>query len=260
MIKSLRHIGVIANISMLEGARKQVFHVLMLFALTLLACAILLGRFGRDVQIQTIKDMCSAVIMVSSALIALTLSVTGIPQEVEQKTLYPVLAKPVARWEFVVGKYAGVMGTVAIGIAVLALAFCSVLVAYTHALDPYLLTVIPFIFLETALVASIGTLLSTVASPALAWFAGVFVYILGSSKFGIYAFLLGGREQTVASRFFGSVVYHLLPNLECFNFKESLVHHLPVPEGYLIQTAVYAILYTAAVLTAASYSFGRREL
>ncbi|MDR3708495.1 MAG: ABC transporter permease subunit [Capsulimonadaceae bacterium] len=260
MLNVFRHIGVIATISMLENARKQIFHVLMLFALTLLACAVLLGRFGHDVQIQTIKDMCSAVIQISASLIAITLSVTGIPQEIEQKTAYPVLAKPLDRWEFVVGKYLGTMGAVAIGIVILAATFCVVLLGYAHTVDPGLLLVLPYILLEAALLAAVGLLLSTLASPPLAWFLGAFIYCLGSAKFGIYAYLTGGHEANLVSKAVGTAIYHLLPNLECFNFKEALVHHLPVPAGYLVQTALYAVLYTAAVLTVASYSFSRKEL
>ena len=260
MLKTLRHIGIIAKISMLEGARKQIFHVLMLFAVTLLIIAIMLGRFGHDIQVQTIKDMCSAVILISSGLIAITLSVTGIQQELEQKTAYPVLAKPLARWEFVVGKYFGTMGTVAIGIGILAATFCAVLVGYTGTIDPGVLIVLPFVLLEAAILGAIGTMLSTVASPPLAWFVSVFIYLMGSAKFGIYTFLTGGSHGTFVSKLVGSVIFHLLPNLECFNFKESLVHHLPVPAGYLVQTALYAVLYTSAVLTIASLSFAKKEL
>jgi len=260
MLKVLRHIGVIAKVSMLEGARKQIFHVLMLFSITLLAIAIMLGRFGHNVQVQTIKDMCSAVILISTGLIAITLSVTGIQQELEQKTAYPVLAKPLARWEFVAGKYLGTMGTVTIGVVILGATFCAVLVGYTGTIDPGVLLVLPYIVLEAAILGAIGTMLSTVASPPLAWFLSVFIYVLGSAKFGIYTYLIGGKNATIVSRAIGTVVYHLLPNLECFNFKDSLVHHLPVPGAYLAQTALYAVLYTSAVLTIASLSFARKEL
>ncbi|HEY3328398.1 MAG TPA: ABC transporter permease subunit [Capsulimonadaceae bacterium] len=260
MLKVMRHIGAIAKVSMLEGARKQIFHVLMLFSITLLAVAIMLGRFGHDVQIQTIKDMCSAVILISTGLIAITLSVTGIQQELEQKTAYPVLAKPLARWEFVTGKYFGTMGTVAIGVVILGVTFCSVLLAYSGTIDVGVLLVLPFVLLEAAILGAIGTMLSTVASPPLAWFLSVFIYILGSAKFGIYSYLTGGKEANAFSKTLGTVIYHLLPNLECYNFKESLVHHLAVPTPYLIQTALYAVLYVASLLTVASLAFARKEL
>ena len=55
-------------------------------------------------------------------------------------------------------------------------------------------------------------------------------------------------------------LYHLLPNLESFNFKDALVHHLTVPSAYLWQTAAYGVFYTAALLTLASMSFARKEL
>jgi ABC-type transport system involved in multi-copper enzyme maturation permease subunit len=260
MINKFRHIGIIANTAMMEGSRKQIFHVLMLFSIGLLAVSIMLGRYGKNVQIQTIEDMCSAVILISSALIAISLSVSSIGQEIEQKTIYPILAKPIRRWEFVCGKFFGVMGTVALGIIIMAIALIAALLAYSGHVDIGILLVLPFVWLECAILSAIGIWLSTVASAPLAWFLNVFAYLLGSAKFGLHQTLVGGDHPNALSLAFGSVIYHLLPNLECFNFKDALVHHLHAPAFYLVQTAVYGMLYTAAILTAASNVFARKEL
>ena len=134
--QSLRNIGIIGRITMLEGARKQVFHVLMLVAVFLIFGSATLARFDQHVQMKMLTDLCLFSMFLISAVIAITITVTGVPGEMEQKTVYPVIAKPVRRWEFIAGKYAGAMGTVAIGMAVMAATFAFLQVALRGHLDP----------------------------------------------------------------------------------------------------------------------------
>lgn len=258
MTQTLRNLGVIAKVSMLEGARKQIFHVLMLFSITLIVIAAVLGVVDQNIQIKVVKDLVSVAMMISLGLIAITLSVTGLPAEVENRTAFPVLAKPLSRWQFVLGKYLGTMGTITIGMLIMMVAFAAILLRFAHSIDPALLIMMPFLLLEAAILAAVGTLLSTVCSPPLAWFLTLFAYILGNAKFSLYQFLTGSHN--LVSKAAGTVVYHVLPNLECFNFKDSLVHHIPVPPGYMVQTALYGLTYTAALLVLTSLSFGRKEL
>lgn len=258
-IVTLRQMSAISKITMLEGARKHIFHVLMLFALTLIAISTLLGFFDHNVQIKIVKDLCLVAIMVSSGLIAITLSVSGVPSEIESKTVYPVMAKPMARWQFILGKYLGTMGTVAIGMGILLAAFAAILLAFAGHVDVGVLLVIPFLLLEAAILAAVALFLSTVSSTPLAWFLSIIVYVLGNIKFGMYSFITA-HDQSIVGRFAAGVMYQALPNLECFNFKDSLVHGLPVPAEYLFQTAIYGILYTAFLLTLASLTFSRKEL
>ncbi len=258
-MQSLRNIGIIGRITMLEGARKQVFHVLMLFAVFLIFGSAALAKFDQHVQMKMLNDLCLFSVFVVSALVAITITVTGIPGEQEQKTIYPVIAKPVARWQFVCGKYAGAMGTVAIGIAVMAATFSFLQIFYMGHIDASMLYVLPFLFLETAVLAAMALWLSTWASWPLAWFLTVLLCLLGNVKFPLYA-SLSGHSQNAFNRVTIAALYHLLPNLESFNFKDAMVHHLTVPNAYLWQTAAYGVCYTAALLTLASLTFARKEL
>jgi ABC-type transport system involved in multi-copper enzyme maturation permease subunit len=258
-MQTLRNIGIIGRITMLEGARKQVFHVLMLFAVFLIFGSAALAKFDQHVQMKMLNDLCLVSVFVVSSIVAITITVTGIPGEQEQKTIYPVIAKPVARWQFVCGKYAGAMGTVAIGMAVMAATFTFLQLAYMGHLDPAMFYVLPFLFLETAILAAMALWLSTWASWPLAWFLSVLLCLLGNVKFPLYESLTS-HPQNGFNRLMIAGLYHLLPNLESFNFKDALVHHLTVPNAYLWQTAAYGLCYTAALLTLASLTFARKEL
>jgi len=258
-MQSLRNIGIIGRLSMLEGACKQVFHVLLLVAVFMIFGSASLAKFDRHVQMKMLTDLCLFSIFLVSAIIAITVTVTGIPSEMEQKTVYPVIAKPVRRWEFVLGKYAGAMGTVAVGMAIMAATFAFLQFFYTGKLDPSGFYVLPFLFLETAVIGAISLWLSTFCSWPLAWFLSVIACLLGNLKFSIYSSLMAHHQNAFNTVTIG-LLYHLLPSLESFNFKDAMVHHLMVPNAYLWQTALYGILYAAAALTLASWSFARREL
>jgi len=258
-MQALRNVGIIGRITMLEGARKQVFHVLMLFAVFLIFGSAALAKFDQHVQMKMLDDLCLFSVFLVSSVVAITITVTGIPGEREQKTIYPIIAKPVARWQFVCGKYAGAMGTVAIGLAIMAVTFAFLQFFYMGHLDSAMFYVLPFLFLETAVLAALALWLSTWASWPLAWFLSVLLCLLGNVKFPLYASLMA-KPQSGFNRVVIGTLYHLLPNLESFNFKDAMVHHLQVPNAYLWQTAAYGIFYTAALLTLASLTFARKEL
>jgi ABC-type transport system involved in multi-copper enzyme maturation permease subunit len=235
MTNTFRHLYTLAGITMLEGARKQVFHVLMLFAMTLIVVSTLLGFLDHNVQIKVIKDLVCVAILVSSCLIAITLSVSGLPQEVELRTIYPVMAKPICRWEFVAGKYLGTIGTVAIGMLIMLAAFCGILYCYS------------------------GHVSAGVFIPPLAWFISIFAFSIGAFKFQLEEFL-SAKDHSLVGKGVIAVFNQILPNLECFNFKDSLVHGIPVSNIYLLQTGLYGVVYALAVLTLASLIFARKEL
>lgn len=259
VMQTLRNIGIIGRITMLEGARKQVFHVLLLAAVFLIFGSASLAKFDTHVHMKMLTDLSLVLMFSIGAIIAITITVTGIPGEMEQKTVYPVIAKPVRRWEFIAGKYAGAMGTVAVAIAIMSATFAFLQIVYGEHLNPAAYYVIPFLFLETAILGAISLCLSTFCSWPLAWFLSIVLYILGNAKFPLYASLMS-HPQNPFNRVTIGLLYHLLPGLESFNFKDAMVHNLYPPNAYLWQTAAYGLCYTLAMLTLASWSFGRREL
>jgi len=244
---------------MLEGARKQVFHVLLLVATFLIFASAILARFDQHVQMKMLSDLALFCILLVSSVIAITITVTGLPGEMEQKTIYPVIAKPVSRWQFLVGKYAGAMGVTAIGMVVMTATFLCLEFYYLGTIDKSIFYVVPFLLLETGILASLALLLSTVCSWPLAWFLSIMIWCLGNAKFSLYQSLMS-HNPPAFNKLTINVLFHLLPNLQSFNFMDALVHHLTVPNSYLWQTALYGICYIAATLIVSSALFARREL
>jgi ABC-type transport system involved in multi-copper enzyme maturation permease subunit len=254
----MSRILIIAKTTMLENARKQIFHVVTLLTLTVVCASVLLSLFTLGVQVKILKDLCMTSILFCGGVLAIALGSTALPGEIESRTCYPVLARRVTRAEFVLGKYFGTIATIFIGLAVIGAAF-ALLLAARHALDGLMLLALAYAILEIAVITAVAMCLSAVTTTALSVMLSFLVYILGTVKIGYFKPLVDGMTNP-AARTIARGVYHVLPNLESFNFKDALVHRLQVPEGYLIQVALYGLCYAALVLTLGAWSFAKREL
>lgn len=256
---NLSRIFVIARITMLENARKQVFHVLTIATLTVICASTLLSFFTLGVQVKILKDLCMTSIMLCGGVLGIALAATSLPNEIEQRTLYPVMARSISRVEFLLGKYLGTLATVYVGLLILSGAFLAILFSHGAQPEGLFIVAIAYAFLEVAVVSAVAMWLSTVSTPAVAGMVAFLIYICGTVKIAYLGHMIERMDGSLGKCAFG-LVYHLLPNLECFNFKEALVHDLTIPSGYLIQVGIYGIAYTIFAVAIAGRLFARREL
>ncbi|MCL5102543.1 MAG: ABC transporter permease [Armatimonadetes bacterium] len=245
--------------SLLENSRKQVFHVLCLLMLTLIAASTMVSIFTEGVRLKILKDLCMSCILFGGAALAIALGSMGVPNDVESRTIYPILARPVGRAQYIIGKFIGTLLTVTLGVVSMAVVFGILICSYERSFDPFLLAAIGFTLLEVGVIAAVATAVSTVATPAVTAVLTFLIYICGTIKIGYFGNMIERTGSGAAkSVYYG--VYHLLPNLECFNLKNALVHQDAVPMSYLVQVGLYAICYAAFVLFLGSLCFSRKEV
>lgn len=252
-------IWIIAKMSLLENSRKQVFHVLCLLMLAVIGSSTMLSIFTEGVQIKILKDLCMTCILFGGAALAIALGATGIPNDVESRTIHPLIARPLTRAQYVMGKFLGTFITVAMGVTAMTVAFAALIYMYQHSIDAFLGVAVLFTLLEVAIVAAIATTVSTFASPAITSVVTFMAYLAGTVKIGYIGGLIE-KSQTGVSKALYALIYHALPNLECFNLKTSLVHHDAVPAAYLWQVAIYGFCYIAFVLVVGASYFSSREV
>jgi ABC-type transport system involved in multi-copper enzyme maturation permease subunit len=183
-----------------------------------------------------------------------------------------VLAKPVSRSEFIVGKYLGLVGTLVVNLSVMTAAYYLVLaymswalppsataIADAPATDPRLLLAVLMIGCELALLTAVALFWSTFSSSALLSAAlTIGLYVAG--QFGAD---LKNLDQAVASPVAASVgrgLYYLLPNFAAFDIKAQAVHGLPIEPGLLLLNAAYAAAYITVLLVGSVIIFSRRDL
>ena len=253
-----------------ESVRDRVLYNLVLFAVLLIAASYLIGQLTAGQDVKIIKDLGLGATQVFGLFIAVFIGIGLVSKEVERRSIYSLLAKPVRRHELILGKYAGLVITLAVNIAVMAVAMYAVLgyMAWVEseefrqsweapATDPAMLLAIFLIFAQMMLVTAIALFFSTFSSPILSAVLTFGLFVVGHFNADLKNF-----ENVVDSRaaaYVARALYYLLPNLEPFDIKAEVVHAQPVSLGYVALTTGYGVLYIGALLLASMFIFSRRD-
>ena len=253
-----------------ESVRDKVLYNLVFFAVLLIGASLLLSQLTAGQDVKIIKDLGLAATSVIGLFIAVFIGIGLVWKEVERRSIYSLLAKPIRRRDFILGKYLGLVFTLAVNLAVMALALYAVLayMAWTTlpelartweapATDPALLVAIGLILLQLALVTAIALFFSTFSSPLLSAALTFGLYVIGHFNADLKNF-----EQVVESpvvAWLARALYYLLPNLAPFDVNAQVVHGQAIAPGYVLLTAAYALVYIAILLVAASWIFGRKD-
>ena len=145
-------IWIIARASLLENSRKQIFHVLCLVMLTVIAGSSLLSILTEGVRLKMLKDLCMTVILFGGAMLSIALGATAVPNDVESRTIHPIIARPLTRAQYLVGKFLGTFLTVALGVLAMSALFGILIYGYQRSLDAFLPTAALFALLEVAVI------------------------------------------------------------------------------------------------------------
>jgi ABC-type transport system involved in multi-copper enzyme maturation permease subunit len=253
-----------------ESVRDRVPYNLVLFAVLLISSSYLIGQLTAGQDVKIIKDLGLAATAVFGLFIAIFIGIGLVSKEVERRSIYALLAKPISRPQFIVGKYAGLVLTLAVNVAVMTVATYAVLGYMTWietaefkagweapGVDPRMLKATLLIFMELMLVTAVALFFSTFSSPILSAAFTFGLYIVGHFNADLKNF-----DKIVESRpaiWLARGVYHVLPDLSAFDVKTEVVHGLPVAAGYLASTLAYGAAYIAALLLGAVVIFSRRD-
>jgi ABC-type transport system involved in multi-copper enzyme maturation permease subunit len=263
-------IGAIAVNVFRESVRDKVLYNLVLFAILMIGTSYLLGQLTAGQDVKIIKDLGLSATSVFGLFIAVFIGIGLVSKEVERRSVYSLLPKPIHRYQLILGKYAGLTLTLIVNIALMTLAFYAVLLYAAWgvdpevqrawdapALDPALLTAIGLILVELLLVTAIALFFSTFSTPMLSAALTFGVFIVGHFSTDLRNFdqVLDSAPAVALAR----GLYWVLPNLGQFDVKAQVVHGQAVPLGYVALTSAYAALYTAMLLTIAIYVFSRRD-
>lgn len=254
-----------------ESVRDKVFYNLLLFAVLLVGASLLVGQTTAGQDVKIVKDLGLAATSVFGVFIAIFVGITLVWKEVERRSAYSLLSKPVRRHDLVLGKYLGLTLTLLVNVAVMAATVYLVL-AYMQAgspeevrrawdapaLDPAMLTAFLLIFAQLLVITAVALFLSTFSSPMLSAVITFTLYVVGHFNADLKNF-----EAVVDSRpvaWLARALYYVLPNLAPFDIKGQVVHGQAVEAGYVGLTLAYAAVYIVLLLGAASLIFARRDL
>ena len=231
----------------------------------------LLGQLTAGQDIKIIKDLGLAAMSLFGLFIAVFIGIGLVSKEVEKRSIYALLAKPIRRQELIVGKYLGLVLTLLVNLAVMTVAYYAVLGAVAWmdgawfrphweapAVDPALLKAIAMIFLQLAIVTAVALLFSTFSSPMLAAALTFGLYVVGHFNADLRNF------EAVVDFEAGSRIWRALSITCCRISRRStsraqVVHAVPVPAGYLLLNTAYAVAVYVRAAAAATFIFMRRD-
>lgn len=255
-----------------ESVRDRVLFAIAAFAIVLVAASVLIGQITAGQDVRIIKNLGLATIELSGVLMAVFIGVGLVAREIERRSIYSLLAKPLHRWEFVLGKYLGLCGTLIVNVALMSVALFLVLLwlqmtmpegvvraSPAPPLDPALVKALVLIVAELVLLTAVALLVSTFSS------SGVMstVLTLGIWVVGLLSEDLRGFSNVATSPVVAWVVQlvgTIAPAFSAFDIKAEVVNgRPPVAWGYVGMTVLYAMTYAGALVGAAVAVFSRRE-
>lgn len=243
-----------------EAVRDRVLYNLILFALLLVATAPLFGEISIGVERLILVNVGLSAISLFGIVIAIFIGIGLVSKEIEKKTLYTILSRPVRRWEFIAGKFMGLLMTLTVNAMFMAIGFYLALLVVSRGLtqdDAGLLLAIYFIILEFFVMTAITLLFSTFSSPIFAAIFAFALFVIGTFAEDLrnFAALTHGLIRWLATG-----VAYLVPNFASLNVVTQAAHS-QFPGGKLVLlNTVYALLYSAAATAAAVLIFERRNL
>ena len=261
----MRRIAAVAKNTFREAARNKVMYSLLFFALALILSTLALGALSVHEDLRMIRDVGLFGIDVFSVLIAIFVGVNLLYKELALKTVYTILPKPIARWEFVLGKWLGVMMTLVAQIVVMGavLALTLVVQGGGEALDAALCKALWLLLMNVTIVTSVAMLFSAFTSPFLSGLFSIGVFVVGRQVPDLRQ--LAERAGGIPGRVIATAA-SVLPNLHLFTPSGTMVggehvsvHGQFVSPAYIGSATVYALGYSTLVLGLAMLIFRRRD-
>jgi Cu-processing system permease protein len=257
----MKRAGIVALNTFREAVRDRVLYSMVLFAFLMMAAAVVVGQISIDIEEVVIVTLGLSAISVIGLLIAVFIGVGLVSKEMDKRTLYALLAKPVKRWEFLLGKFGGLLVTLAVNTLAMAIGLFLALLYVKHSLHPADLVVfvaVYFIWLKLAMVVALALLFSCYTTPLLSILFTAGLYVAGLYVLELRDMPLEAMKPGMAA--FIKAMSYLLPNFENFNVMALAAHGRAVPGSLILSNTAYAVLYCTIVLSVAAVVFSRRNL
>jgi ABC-type transport system involved in multi-copper enzyme maturation permease subunit len=243
-----------------EAVRDRVLYNLIAFAVLLSAAAIFIGQISIEIERLVVVNLGLTAVSLFGVIIAIFVGIGLVSKEIEKRTLYTVLSRPVRRWEFIVGKFFGLAGTLVVNTFFMAIGVFGALLYVAHRFsgaDFSILAALYFIILEFLIICAVALLFSSFSSPLLSAVFAFSLFVIGSFADDLrgFATMTHGLARWIAT---GAA--YLVPNFSSLNVISAVAHQQPIGWQLILQNTLYALFYTAMALSGAILIFDRRNL
>jgi len=243
-----------------EAVRDRVLYNLIVFVLLLVASAPLFGQISIGIERLILVNVGLSSISLFGTIIAILVGIGLVSKEIEKKTLYTILSRPVRRWEFIVGKYFGLLLTLVVNTAFMTVGLYLALLVTGHSLgkaDALLLVAIYCIVLQFMMMVALTLLFSSFSTPVFSAIFAFALFVIGTFAEDLknFAAMSHGVTQWLAT-----AAAYVVPNFASLNVISQAAHEQPISGSMVAFNTLYALLYSGAVTAAAVLIFERRNL
>jgi ABC-type transport system involved in multi-copper enzyme maturation permease subunit len=258
----MNRIFVIAQNTFRETVRDKVLYNLLFFALFLVIVSILIGELSLNLEQLIIARMGMSVMLFFGALIAIFIGTGLVYKEIDKRTIYAILAKPIKRYEFILGKFLGLSTTLLVNCLAMMTGIIASMIFLNanHNLSEINWAILPagfLIYLELLIIVSLALLFSSFSTPALSILLSIVLYMIGSMNRDLLYFT--NTVQSSAVKYMVLAIYYILPNFANFDYISEVSHGHAVPIRELAGSTVYAITYISMLLIATTTIFQQRN-
>jgi len=254
--QSFELIGTIAINTFRETVRDKLLYSLVAFAVLAIGGSWLAGSVSLGQDVRVIQDFSLTAMLVFLLIITIFIGTQLVYREVERKTIYLTLTKPISRDLFYLGKFVGLAITIAVSALVMAVIFLGLLWFKTKAVPVSAMMAVLFIILEAWLLTAVGLLFSAFTSPIASAVYTFCLFLIGHSSATIWA--IAAKAQPVVRELLQGV-YYIFPNLEKFNLRNEVIFNF-VPSATQIEAVLlYFAAYTGVLLLLGLLAFRRDE-
>ena len=240
-----------------ENIRDKILYSILMFAFGFALISSFISQWSLDQGARLMLDFGLAIISIFGLFIAIFIGIGLVSKEIEKRTIYFVLSKPISRSMFLTGKYFGLIMTLFIVFILMSVGFMCVYVFFQGVINVGIFVPIGMSFFQMCIMVAVALTFSTFATPIVSAILSSFVYI--AEFFSADYMLLGPGTSNPVIQWFMKIIYYMMPNLSLLNFRSHIVHDLPIEGTNLLLGALYAIAYSVILLVCASMIFKKRS-
>lgn len=242
-----------------EAVRSRIFYILTAFAVAMLLFSSVMGMLTIGSRAKIILDLGLTITSFITVVTAIFVGIGLVFTEIEKKTIYNILSKPLHRTHFILGRYIGLLAVLAVNLLGM-LALLSLLLLIFGGFTLNLFAAGGFIFLELSVITALAIFFSSVSSPVVSAIGTLAFYIVGHTSSALQEALAPRMTAGSFSRSAVEWLFHFLPDLNMLNVTDAVTYGLELPPGFVIRAILYGAATSAFLITAACLAFSRRDL
>lgn len=240
-----------------EAVRDRILYAILVFAIAMIASTVILARIGAGSGEKVIRDIGLGFISIFGVLIAIFIGIGLVYKEIDRRTIYTIVSKPIHRFQFILGKYLGLVLTLFVNVAIMTAALIGIIYLGEGIWDVRLVAASVMILVELMVITGVAVLFSSFSTPALSAIFTLSLFAIGRLLNDLRIF--GEQYAGPGAREVIRGLYYILPNLGRFNISTEVVHGLPLAEVFSGMTILYGLLYVVTLLSLTVLIFQRRD-